>query len=220
MPKQKLLTYLYFLLLVLDALGVVFPETINRKYVTFLPFPILILLYLYSTKKVNSFYFTALIATFLGIIFFNIPTYFKLALICYGIGVCFYVVTVLKKALVIPIRTIGIAAIPFLIVYLVPLFYYYDDVQLENFNYILFYVFFVGLFFFISTLVYINQQNKTNLWLLSSGIVFLISTVIHGYYLFKKEFIFVRVGVVLTFLFMHYAMYRYTIAQQKETLAI
>lgn len=215
MSKQKLLTYLYLSLSVLDAIGVVYPEIIDRKYVTFLPFPVLILLYIYSVQKINWVYIIALISTFLGIIFFNIQSYFKIALIFYGIGVCLYVVTTLKKAVVIPIRTIIIATVPFLIVYLVPLIFYYDAVKIEIFNYILFYVFFVGLFFFISTLVYINQRNSTNLWLLSSGVVFLFSTIIHGYNLFFEYLTIIRVGVVITFLYMHYAMYRYIIAQQK-----
>ncbi len=216
MSKQKLLTYLYFTLLVLDALGVVYPEIIDRKYVTFLPFPVLILLYMYSVKKINWIYIIALLATFLGIIFFNIASYFKIALICYGVGVGLYVVTTFKKAVVIPIRSIFIATIPFLIVYLVPLIFYYDAVTIEIFNYILFYVFFVGLFFFISTLMYINQKSNANLWLMSSGIVFLISTIIHGYYRFIEPLLIIRVGIVVTFLFMHYAMYRYIIAEQND----
>jgi hypothetical protein len=213
MPTNKLLTYLYFFLLILDALGVIYPETIDRRYVTFLPLPVLIILYLYTAKKLNWWYVTALISTFLGIVFFNISSLFKVALIFYALGVCFYVIVTLKKAIIIPIRTIFLATIPFLIVYLVPLFLYYDAVRVEIFNYIMFYVFFVGLFFFISTLVYINQKNKVNLWLLSSGIVFLLSTIIHGYYLFFEKLVTIRVGIVITFLFMHYAMYRYTIAQ-------
>ncbi|MFK7746906.1 MAG: hypothetical protein AB8B65_00810 [Kordia sp.] len=215
MSKQKILTYLYFCLLILDLLGVIYPDAVDRTYTTFLPFPALIVLYFCSVKKVNWLYVASLLSTFLGIIFFNMETYRKPALIFYGIGVLIYVIIALKKAGEIPIRSIFIAAIPFLVIYLVPLFYYYDEVKMEIFNYILFYVFSVGLFFFISTLVYTTRQNKPNLWLLSSGIVFVISTTIHGQNLFFGYIMWVRAAVVLTFLYMHYAMYRYTIANKK-----
>lgn len=213
MPKQILLTYLYFFLMIIDAFGVVFPDIIQRKYITFLPIPVLFILYLFSIKKVNWIYIAAIFFTFLGIIFFNTVSYFKIALIFYGIGVCLYVIISLKTAAVIPIKTIAIATIPFLIVYLVPLFFFYDAVQLDIFNYIMFYVFFVGLFFFIATLVYINQKNNTNLWLLCSGILFLISTTIHGYNLFFEYLTSIRVGIVITFLGMHFCMYKYVIKQ-------
>ncbi|EDP94351.1 hypothetical protein KAOT1_09891 [Kordia algicida OT-1] len=157
-----------------------------------------------------------MLATFLGIIFLNIKGYFNIALIFYAIGVFLYVVISLKTAEVIPIKTIIIATIPFLIVYLVPLILYSDAVQIEVFNFIMIYVFCVGLFFFITTLVYINKPNKINLWLLSSGVVFLISTIIHGYNLFFKFLITIRVGVVITFLFMHYAMYKYIVLKAIE----
>ena len=215
MPKRKILLFLYFIIFFLDALGVLFPEWISRKYITFLPFPILTLLYIYSVKKINWFYMTALVCTFLGIVLFNTKAYFKEALIFYGIGVCFYVIVSLKTAKVIPIKSICIATVPFLIIYLVPLILYSDAVQIDIFNYIMFYVFFVGLFFFISTLVYINQRNKTNLWLLCSGVLFLISTIIHGYNLFFEYLTIIRVGVVVTFLTMHFAMYKYVIGNKK-----
>ncbi|WP_420573127.1 hypothetical protein [Kordia sp.] len=211
MSKQKILTYLYFFLALADALGVVFSDIIHRKYTTFLPVPVLFILYLYSVKKVNWLYIFSLIFTFIGIIFFNIQSYFNIALIFYALGVCLYVVISLKTAEVIPVKNIGIATIPFLIVYLVPFILYSDAVQSEVFNYIIFYVFFVGLFFFISILVYVNKQNTANLWLFSSGIVFLFSTIIHGYNIFFEFLVPIRVGVVITFLFMHYAMYRYTV---------
>lgn len=217
MSKQKILTYLYLLFVLLDAIGVIFPDIIYRKYTTFVPIPVLFLLYLYSVKKVNWFFLTSLIATFFGIIFFNIEAYFKIALIFYAIGVFLYVIICLKTAEVIPIKTIVIATIPFLIVYLVPLILYSDAVQSEIFNFIMIYVFCVGLFFFITTLVYMNKPNKINLWLLSSGVVFLISTIIHGYNLFFKFLITIRVGVVLTFLFMHYAMYKYIVLKAIES---
>lgn len=209
MPKIKILTYLYFIILFLDAFGVVFPDILHRKYTTFLPLPILLLLYLYSVKKINWLYITSLVATFLGIIFFNTKAYFKTALIFYGLGVFFYVIISLRSAIVIPIKSIGIATIPFLVVYLVPLIYYSEAMQTDIFNYIIFYVFFVGLFIFISSLVYLNQRNRTNLWLFCSGILFLISTVIHGYHLFFEKIMLIRVGIVCTFLMMHYAMYKY-----------
>ncbi|WP_430413223.1 hypothetical protein [Kordia sp.] len=213
MPKRKILLLLYFTAIFLDVLGVLFPEWINRKYITFLPFPILILLYIHSVKNINWLYFFGLIATFLGIILFNTKAYFKLALIFYGLGVCMYVIVSLKTAKVIPIKSIAIAAVPFLIIYLVPLIFYSDAVQMDIFNYIIFYVFFVGLFFFVSTLVYINDQNTLNLWLLCSGILFLISTIIHGYNMFFEYLVSIRVGVVLTFLLMHFAMYKYVSKQ-------
>ncbi|WP_298425583.1 hypothetical protein [uncultured Kordia sp.] len=213
MPKRKILLSLYFITLFLDALGVMFPEWIDRKFTTFFPIPILGLLYICTVKKVNLLYIISLIATFLGIVFFNIQSYFKIALVFYGIGVCMYVVISLKTAEVISIKSICIATIPFLIVYLVPLILYSDAVQSDIFNYIIFYVFFVGLFFFISILVFINKKDETNLWLLCSGVLFLISTIIHGYNLFFEYITSIRVGVVFTFLIMHFAMYKYVSRQ-------
>lgn len=209
MPRRKTLLFLYFIVLFLDAFGVIFPEWIDRKYTTFFPLPILLLLYVFSVKKINWLYISALIFTFLGVVFFNIHSYANLALIFYGLGVCFYVIICLKSTTIISIKSICIATIPFLIVYLVPLIFYSDAVQGDIFNYIMFYVFFVGLFFLISILIYINKRNKTNLWLFCSGVLFLISTIIHGYNLFFEYLTSVRVGVVLTFLMMHFAMYKY-----------
>ena len=212
MSKQNPLTYLFVFLSILNAFGIIYPEIIDKNYVTFLPFPTLILLYLSSVKKVNVLYIISLISTFLGIVFFHAESYFKPSLIFYGIGVCLYVIISLKTA-VISIKSIFTATIPCLIVYLVPLFYYSDAVPVKIFNYIMFYVFFIGLFFFISTLMYINQRSTKNLWLLSSGIVFVISTILNGYILFDTYLVIIRVAIVFTFLFMHYAMYRYVTAK-------
>ena len=67
MLKQNPLTYLFVFLSILNAFGIIYPEIINKNYVTFLPFPTLILLYLSSVKKVNVLYIISLISTFLGI---------------------------------------------------------------------------------------------------------------------------------------------------------
>lgn len=209
MSKRKILTYLYFIFLILDVLGVIFPEIINRKYTTFLPLPVLLILYLVSVKKINWYYVIALGFTFLGIIFFHKRTYFEIGLVSYAIGVLFYVIISLKQAAVISIKSVCIAIVPFLIIYLVPLVLYSDAVGGDVFNYIMLYVFFVGFFFLISSLIYINQSNKRNLWLHISGIVFVVSTIIHGYNLFFGYLPEITIGVIVTFLFMHYAMYRY-----------
>lgn len=209
MSKRKIFTYLYFIILLLDAFGVFFPAIIDRRYTTFLPLPILLVLYLFSVKKVNWYYIIGLVFTFLGVIFFNIPKYSKLALVFYAIGVLFYVIIGLKQAAVISMKSIWIATIPFLIIYLVPLLLYSDAVGGDVFNYIILYVFFVGFFFLIASLIYINQNNKRNLWLLISGILFVVSTIIHGYNLFFGYVVIVTFFVIITFILMHYAMYRY-----------
>jgi hypothetical protein len=209
MSKQKILTYLYFIILLLDALGVLFPDVLNRKYITFFPLPILLILYFFSVKKINWYYVIALAFTFLGIVFFNAEAYFKTGLVSYALGVLFYVVIGLKQASIISVKSVCIATIPFLIIYLVPLLLYSDAVGGDVFNYIMLYVFFVGSFFLISSLIYINQKNTRNLWLLISGILFIVSTIMHGYNMFFEYITILRIGVIVTFLLMHYAMYKY-----------
>jgi hypothetical protein len=209
MPKRKIFTYLYFIILFLDAFGLIVPDIIHRKYTTFLPLPILLILYFLSVKKVNLYYIIALACTFLGVVFFTMRGYFKMGLVAYAIGVLFYVIISLKQASTISMKSIYIATVPFLIVYLVPLLLYSDKVPTEIFNYIMLYVFFVGFFFLISTLIYFNQKNKRNLWLFSSGLIFVISTIIHGYNMFFGYVVLVQFFVIITFLLMHYAMYRY-----------
>ena len=120
-----------------DALAIVFPNIIERQYITFLPLPVLIVLYFVSVKKINWWYLLALIATFAGILFFKTVSYNKLALIFYTIGTLLYISITLKSTVEIPIRTIFIAAIPFLFIYLIPLFSYYDVIQMDIFNHIL-----------------------------------------------------------------------------------
>jgi hypothetical protein len=213
MPNQKIFLYLYFIVSFLDTLGVFFPETLSRKYTTFFPLPILLCLYFFSVKKINWYYTVAVLFTFLGVIFFNTRMYFKIGILCYAIGVLFYVIISLKQAAVISAKSICIATIPFLIIYLVPLILYADAVGGEVFNYIILYAFFVGFFFLISTLVYINQKNERNLWLFSSGILFLISTIMHGYNMFFGHILALHFGVVATFLFMHFSMYKYVIKE-------
>ncbi|PTX59743.1 hypothetical protein C8N46_10853 [Kordia periserrulae] len=219
MNLQKILSYLYFSLMVLDALVIVFPNIIERQYITYLPLPVLMLLYFSSMKKINWMYVVALIATFAGIVAFKTVSHYKMALIFYTIGTLLYVMMTLKSTVEISIKTIFKVAIPFLFVYLVPLISYYDVIKMDIFNYILGYVFSVGLFFFISVLIYVHKRTKGNLWLLISGIVFAISTIITGYYLFKNQLIAIRVCIVFAFLFMHYAMYRHVISQEKEAIA-
>lgn len=209
MSKQKILTYLYFVILFLDALAVLLPDILNRKYTTFLPLPILLILYVVSVKKMNWYYVTALVFTFLGVVFFSNRIYFKMGLIFYAIGVFLYVIISLKQAAVISVKSICIATIPFLVIYLVPLLLYSDAVQVDVFNYIMLYVFFVGFFFLISSLLYINQRNERNSWLFLSGIIFVVSTIIHGYNMFFEYLPEIRAGVVVTFLLMHFAMYKY-----------
>ncbi|QHI34779.1 hypothetical protein IMCC3317_01230 [Kordia antarctica] len=209
MSKRKILTYLYFAFLFLDVFGVLFPAIIDRKYTTFLPLPVLLILYFVSVKRINWYYVIALVFTFLGVIFFYKRTYFEIGLVSYAAGVLFYVIISLKQATVISIKSVCIAIVPFLIIYLVPLILYSDAVGGDVFNYIMLYVFFVGFFFLISSLIYINQSNKRNLWLLISGMVFVVSTIMHGYNLFFGYVAEVKIGVIITFLLMHYAMYRY-----------
>lgn len=215
MTKQRIVTYLYFIIFLIDALGVVFPESIQRQYTTFFPIPVLLALYWVSVEKINWLYSVALVSTFLGVILFNTESYYKLGLVCYAIGVLLYIVVTFKNAEEISLRSIFTVTIPFLIVYLVPLLLYSDAVQGDVFNYIMLYVFCVGFFFLLSTLVYINQRNRTNLWLLSSGILFVISTIMHGYNMFFGYVTVLQLGVVVTFLLMHYAMCKYMIDSEK-----
>ncbi|MEM6719053.1 MAG: lysoplasmalogenase family protein [Bacteroidota bacterium] len=214
MSKKLVLTYLYFTIFFFDALGVFVPEIISRQYTTFFPLPILLLLYLYSIKKVNWLFVISLFCTFFGVIFFNIESFFKLGIVFYAAGVLFYVMISLKQASVISTKSVIIATLPFLVLYLAPLLLFSDAVRGDIFNYIILYSFFVGFFFLISSLIYVNQQTRSNLWLLFSGSLFLFSTVIHGYNMFFGEILILQFGVVVTFLLMHYAMYRYTIAQE------
>ncbi|WP_046745445.1 lysoplasmalogenase family protein [Kordia zhangzhouensis] len=209
MNKQTIVTYIYFFIMLLDVLGVFFPEVIQRRYTTFFPIPVLFLLYMVSVEKLNVYYSLALLSTFLGVVFFNIEAYFKLGLICYAMGVFLYIIITLRYVSIISTKSIFYATIPFLIVYLVPLMLYSHAVQGEIFNHIMLYVFCVGFFFLLGTLVYINQPNRSNLWLLYSGILFVISTIIHGYNMFFGYVALLQAGVITTFLLMHFAMYKH-----------
>lgn len=213
MSARKILTYLFFLIFLLDALGVIFPDNINRMYTTYFPLPALLFLYFFSVKKLNWYFVMAIVFTYLGVIYFNTAAYYKMGLVFYAIGVFLYVIISLKHAAIISTKSIFIATIPFLIVYLVPLMLYADAVRVDIFNYIMLYVFFVGFFFLISSLIYINQRNKNNIWLLCSGVLFLISTIMHGYNMFFGYVRLLELGVVVTFILMHYAMYRYVIVE-------
>ncbi len=216
MSLKKLLFILFIGSVVFDCIRILYPEYVYGSVSIYFPIPILMIMYLINCKKMNYMYVMALVFTCLGVVLVNKggEVGFGIGIISYAIGVILYCIIIIPKLDNISTRSILYLSLPFLLVFLIP-YIYYSDYIVDSFLSVAFYVFSVGFFALSSILVYISSKTKTNSWLMYSGSIFIISTIVAGYGIFVNKTVSTSVFIVISFNAMHYCMGRYVLLNKK-----
>ncbi|XCF06789.1 lysoplasmalogenase family protein [Tamlana crocina] len=217
--QKKLANLMFFGIVFLDALGAVFPEYLNRKITLFIPFPLILVIYLASTRKVNKWFVLALVLNFFGICYFNNPyqRYDSTGLVFHAMAYLVYCFILFR-----PSKTIGVKKILFVLaslalLVLVPLAFYYDGIkQTVVFNATILYVCLTALYILSAVLVYISRKTETHRFLLFSAISILLSSYFQGYNLFMEKNDLLNFFAVICFNLAHYLMCCYLVQRSEE----
>lgn len=208
--QKKLVHLIFFGIVFLDALGAVFPEYLNRKITMFVPFPLILVIYLINTKKSgNKLFLLALGLNFFGIFYFNNPyeRYSSIGLVCHAIAYFIYSLIIYRNTkLIMPKKILWILLVLGLLV-VVPVKIYSEGMhEMLVFNSALLYVFFGTIYIFMALLVCITKRSKANCFLLFSATSILLSSYFQGYNLFIDSNDLLLLVAVICFNLTHYLM--------------
>jgi hypothetical protein len=217
--SAKTVTILYFINLFLYSFFSLMSIQEMTDVFWFVRIPILLILYLLTSEKRSLLYIAALILYQLASVFFYFGSpdafiygtfssmLFKLCLVLLILGL------VTKKNY----KAVGIAFIPFFVIYLYIIEFVVAHLGDSYYIWILnaFFTSFIG---GVAIINYVNHSGKKNYWLLISAILFIVQIAaffINKFYL-KNEGIYQM--VILSYGISHYTFYRFMILKEEEQL--
>ncbi|NJX15321.1 hypothetical protein [Tamlana crocina] len=216
--QKKLASLMFFGIVFLDALGAISPEYLNRKITIFIPFPLLTVIYLINTRKVNAWFVLTLVLNFLGIYYFNNPyeRYNSTGLIFHSVAYLVYCYILFRPFKNFSLKKVLSVLGPLTLLVLVPLAFYYDGIkQTVVFNATILYVCLTALYILSAVLVYVSRKTETHRFLLFSAISILLSSYFQGYNLFMEKNDLFNFFAVICFNLAHYLLCCYLVRQSK-----
>lgn len=212
--EKKFLNLLFFGILFLDALGTVFNESLNRQITILVPIPLLVIIFLVNTKKINILFLVSLGFNFLGIFYFNniYTEYNSFGLIWHALAYIIYFVILFKNFNLININLFLKFTLLIVFLVIVPLIYYTEGIlKMGVFNETMFYVFAAIIFIVTAFLSYVNNKTKTNKLLLFSGISLLLNSYCEANNLFMDHSDLLQFFSIIFFNLTQYFMCMYVV---------
>ncbi|PTX59742.1 hypothetical protein C8N46_10852 [Kordia periserrulae] len=210
---KKIAKFLFIFLICIasiDFLWFFFPDYVSRKYAIVLTIPAITICYfLYEVK--DYLYLLALGAFMFADYLFFIEKSLTNGMISSSVALAIYGIIVLKQSHYISTRLLLMSTVPFLILYLLPFYFFIDQIRDAIFGEVIFYTFAIGYFAFMSTMVYISYRNKVTQNLLLAGLSTGVMGVLFGIYLFIERKPIYAVIANSMFIFSHYKMWTYII---------
>ncbi|KAB8153690.1 hypothetical protein EZY14_010720 [Kordia sp. TARA_039_SRF] len=206
----KFLVILLICIASIDFLWFFFPDYISRKYGIVLTIPAITLCYFLHEVK-NHSYLLALGAFMFADYLFFVEKSLANGMISSGVALSIYGIIVLKQSHYISTRLLLISTIPFLIVYILPFYFFIDEIRDAIFGEVIFHTFAIGYFAFMSTMVYLSHKSRVTQNLLLAGLSTGVMGVLFGIYLFVDRKPIYALIANMVFIFSHYHMWKYII---------
>tara|TARA_R110002073_G_scaffold40547_5_gene115059 strand:- start:169854 stop:170519 length:666 start_codon:yes stop_codon:yes gene_type:complete len=221
MRKSKyipLATVLFFLVAVLDILGVVLDEKILRYVFKPLTIPVLVLVYVLSVKERNKTYLLALLFSLIAdvLILNDSDGYFILTIGFFLIMHLTYLIVLTNTIYDYNKKSLVLAVIPYSLVLISVLFFVYKN--LSNFLFpILIYGFVVCSFGALSFYNYLEKRSTTALLLVFGSFFFIISNSMSAFGKFHLKNDELEIGIMLTYVVAQFLICQYVIKTSETT---
>lgn len=221
--QKALLSILFIGILILDALGAIFPEYLDRHVTLFIPIPLIFVIHILNARKKDKLFLLSLVFHFLGIYYFNNPyeAYNALGIVFHTIAFFIYAFILFKHYQITSLKRVLKFAFAIVILVSIPTVIYSDGMsKMLVLQETIVYVFSVTLFIFSASVLYMNSKTKTNRFLLLATISILMSSYFQGYNLFMKKNDFLEFFAVIFFNLTHYFMCWYLIAKSRRNVGV
>ncbi|MEM6719052.1 MAG: hypothetical protein AAF611_07050 [Bacteroidota bacterium] len=195
-----------------------FPELTIRNYILVLPIPLIILSYFLCVEQKNILYLLALVGFMIGDYCFIIEEDFINGITSCAIGLSLYGIIVLWQGHYISTRRLLVSAVPFVIMYMSPFFFFVDKIEDNIFSEVVFYTSAVGFFSLMSIIAYVSKRDAVTMKLLAAGVTTTLMGITYGVYLFLGYNALYIVIADMLFMYSNFKMWQYIIIKDEPLL--
>lgn len=216
MKPTKALNIMFLMAVALHAIAELFPETGYRAFMSLSATPILLLLYVLSSKVKNILFITSIVLIYIGMFRYNLALRMMntSGYAIWAIYLIIHIKIIVDNTNIFSIDRLLKFIIPFLLLFTIPTFFILKDVNYNTFLVALLFVCIIALFSATTIITYITKANKTTLLLLYSGIGLCTSVILGGVNGFVESNTILRAIEVTLFSLSHYFMYKYVIKNE------
>lgn len=181
--------------------------------------PILIILYLFTSKKVSSLYIIALLFNWIANLFFisselNIILMASLSFLLYRI---FIIIKIFKDDNTLGVMPITLGSIPFMFLFLSLINIVYENINSGQFLLMLFQTILMTLLGGFSLAKFIIKNDISSKMLLISSLFFGINLFILGVKFYFFDYVFLKPISMIFFILGHFIFYQYIILNEKDS---
>jgi len=216
MNKIKATFFIFVLASILDIIGIIF--SISILVYIFKPLIIfsLLFLYVFSLEKRLKWYVMALELCFFGDVFllFTGNTYFIAGLISFLLAHLLFIKIVVNRIKKTSILKVIIASIPFLILFLV-LIYFLKSSLNELLIPVIIYGLTISTFGAVSLLDYLQTKTIKSIWMLAGAVVFILSDSLLAINKFHSSNEIFDVLIMITYIIAQYLIFKSMIISSK-----
>jgi len=215
---SKTLILLYFLVSLIEIIGVYTEQRILLLIFKPLIIPVLALVYVNSVSQINKWYLLALLFSFLGDVFllFNGNNYFMLGLGSFLFAHIVYIYIINKGLESFEAKKIVLAAFPFTLVFVFLISLLYKNLG-EMLVPVLIYGLTICAFGTVALYNYLEKKSNTSLLLVIGAVIFIISDSMIALNKFHEPKDMYSVAIMVTYVLAQYLICKFMISQKSKT---
>lgn len=213
--KVKIITALFAVVSLGDISGILFQIDVLRLVCKPLLMLTLLLLYFVSSRNLNKWYIGALVFSFFGdaLLMFEGETFFMLGLVSFLIAHFIYIKIVLGWLNMPTLKSIVVAAIPFVILFFGLINLLKDNLD-DMFVPVVIYGITISVMGLVSLLFYLNSKNISAIFMLFGASLFIISDAVLAINKFYSTNEIFPMLIMLTYIAAQYLIYKAVIKRQ------
>ncbi len=206
---KRAITYLFFLVLLIDTYAIVTSNQPMRMIFKPLLMCVLAFLYWLNSKKPNFWFLSALFFSFWGDVLLLFKEYFVLGLVSFLIMHLLYVVIIYNFLKDKALSKIIKMTIPFLVYFGLMVSLMYSNLIVNHLLLpVMLYGLVISMFGTMSFVNYLQDKTNCNLYLFLGAVLFIISDSLIGINQFYKQSIIFEVLIMLLYGVSQYTIYR------------
>jgi len=211
---SKTLILLYFLVSIVEIIGIVLEQRILLLIFKPLIIPILGLTYINSVDKINKWYLLVLVLSFLGDVFllFSGSNYFILGLGSFLLAHIVYIKIVKKDLKLFTLKKIIVAAFPFVLIFIFLISILYQNLG-GMLAPVIIYGLTISVFGAISFYNYLEKKSNVSLLLALGAVIFIASDAMIALQKFHEPKSLYPVAIMITYVLAQYLIFKYMIGQ-------
>lgn len=219
MKLSNLAFILVVIALTLEVLGEIFPNTIPRFIIAWIVSPVILMYYYVNTYKEHYLYMGSFLFSLLGAYYYNIASDNQnaIGILFYSIQIYIYIYIIADTFKKFSFKNFLCYGMPLILVFVATIYFFLGARNDWVFYMSSFYGILNVIYLFCTIVNFINQKSKASTYLLYSGILLAISSILSAYVYNQQVLIKVRVIEVLFYSLSLFFMSKYMIERSKKT---